>query len=828
MATNVNIPIPQNPIGENYPWRDWFQKLSNKVYGSLASQNSNGVTITGGTIDNTAIGSTTPSTGSFTSLKLGSPLKIAYGGTNGFAVPTAGAVAYGNGGAYSFTAVGTTGQVLTSNAGSTPTWTTVVNKIVAGTNITISPTGGTGTVTINASTGTTGTVTSVGLALPSSVFNVTNSPVTTTGTLTGTLTTQAVNSIFAGPSSGVGSFPTFRALVTADIPALPYATYPGSGIPNSTGTAWGTSYSTTGSNKVVLSTAPTFDTTTSYTSIAQPSYSEGMLWYDSTQKALSYFNDVSGNVITIGQETQVKVKNGTGSSIAAGIAVYVTSTSSSAIYPLVAPAQANSIATSAVIGLATQSIASGAVGYVTTAGLLTPVNTGTFTVGDVLYLSPYSAGQIQNTVPPTGYPIQIGVVAYSNTPNGSIYVKQTTPLAVSAATLTGQVAIANGGTNGTATPTSGAISYGTGTAYGFTSVGTTGQVLTSAGSGTPTWQTPTTGTVTSVGMSVPSILSVTPSTITTSGSFALSLTTESANQIFAGPSSGAAATPTFRSLTSADIPALPYGTGTVTSVALALPSIMSVSGSPVTTTGTLTGTLTTQAANNLFAGPASGSATTPTFRALVSTDIPTLSQYQATLVSGTNIKTVTGNTLLGSGDVGTIGIAYGGTGSTTASGALTSLGASPLSGSSSLITLGTVTTGTWNAGTIPIAYGGTASTTASGALTSLGAQAIAAPTTVTTSTYSLSTTDLWVINNYAGTCTLTLPTASSYSGRVLNIQNYQAFTVVSASSNVIPIAGGSASTAILNAIAGDRCTLVSNGTNWVMTQYTPNNILLQG
>ena len=44
MATNPNsnIPIPQNPIGENYPWRDWFQKLSNKVYGSLASQNSNG------------------------------------------------------------------------------------------------------------------------------------------------------------------------------------------------------------------------------------------------------------------------------------------------------------------------------------------------------------------------------------------------------------------------------------------------------------------------------------------------------------------------------------------------------------------------------------------------------------------------------------------------------------------------------------------------------------------------------------------------------------------------------------------------------------------
>lgn len=58
------------------------------------------------------------------------------------------------------------------------------------------------------------------------------------------------------------------------------------------------------------------------------------------------------------------------------------------------------------------------------------------------------------------------------------------------------------------------------------------------------------------------------------------------------------------------------GSGTVTSVGLSLPSILTVSGSPVTTTGTLTGTLATQSANTVFAGPASGAAATPTFRAL--------------------------------------------------------------------------------------------------------------------------------------------------------------------------------------------------------------------
>jgi hypothetical protein len=44
-----------------------------------------------------------------------------------------------------------------------------------------------------------------------------------------------------------------------------------------------------------------------------------------------------------------------------------------------------------------------------------------------------------------------------------------------------------------------------------------------------------------------------------------------------------------------------------------------------------------------------------------------LNAKQATLVSGTNIKTVNGTTLLGSGDLGTIGVAYGGTGATTLS-----------------------------------------------------------------------------------------------------------------------------------------------------------------
>jgi hypothetical protein len=54
-------------------------------------------------------------------------------------------------------------------------------------------------------------------------------------------------------------------------------------------------------------------------------------------------------------------------------------------------------------------------------------------------------------------------------------------------TVAGTLAIANGGTNSTATATAGGSAYGTGTAFAFTAAGTAGQVLTSAGASAPVW-----------------------------------------------------------------------------------------------------------------------------------------------------------------------------------------------------------------------------------------------------------------------------------------------------------------------------------------------------
>ena len=78
-----------------------------------------------------------------------------------------------------------------------------------------------------------------------------------------------------------------------------------------------------------------------------------------------------------------------------------------------------------------------------------------------------------------------------------------------------------------------------------------------------------------------------------------------------------------RLATTAFVKSQGYGTGTVTSVGLSLPSFITVSNSPVTGTGTLTGTLANQSANTVFIAP-NGSAGAPTFRLLVAADIPTL------------------------------------------------------------------------------------------------------------------------------------------------------------------------------------------------------------
>lgn len=119
---------------------------------------------------------------------------------------------------------------------------------------------------------------------------------------------------------------------------------------------------------------------------------------------------------------------------------------------------------------------------------------------------------------------------------------------------------------------------------------------------------------------------------------------------------------------------------------------------------------------------------------------------------------------------------------------------------------GTIDAATQVTGVLPVANGGTGLS--------------ARPSVATkTADFTVADTEGWLINNKSGSsCTVTLPTAADWPGRQLVFKNIQAQTLVSASSNVVPLSGGAAGTAILPASVGAWATLVSDGTNWVIMQ----------
>jgi hypothetical protein len=86
----------------------------------------------------------------------------------------------------------------------------------------------------------------------------------------------------------------------------------------------------------------------------------------------------------------------------------------------------------------------------------------------------------------------------------------------------------------------------------------------------------------------------------------------------------------------------PAGTG-VTSVAFSAPAEFSVSGSPITSTGTITLSKANQSANQVYAGPTSGGAAAPAFRALVAADMVYRNLVLEQIVFGFTTDVTTGD-----------------------------------------------------------------------------------------------------------------------------------------------------------------------------------------
>lgn len=249
------LPKNQSPIIDDRTGlvsRDWYRfflNLLNKANtGGGGSGTVTSVNVSGGTTGLTTSGGPVTTSGTIT---MAGTLNVANGGTGAttaagartnLSVPsTTGSGASGTWGIdITGNAATVTNGVYTTGSYADPTWITSI----AGSKVTGNISGQAGSVA-NALTAGTGISYSVGTTYNGSVaVTINNSAPDQTVSLTGG----------TGISTS-GTYPNFT--ITNTLPM----TYPGAGIPNSTGTAWGTSYTTTGSGTVVaLATSPSFTT----------------------------------------------------------------------------------------------------------------------------------------------------------------------------------------------------------------------------------------------------------------------------------------------------------------------------------------------------------------------------------------------------------------------------------------------------------------------------------------------------------------------------------------------------------------------------------------
>lgn len=190
--------------------------------------------------------------------------------------------------------------------------------------------------------------------------------------------------------------------------------------------------------------------------------------------------------------------------------------------------------------------------------------------------------------------------------------------------------------------------------------GNSGKYLTTDGANT-SWATNPLGTVTSVAATGGTGISVTGSPITTSGTLNI-VNTAPDQTVVLTASTGISVTGTYPSFTITNTS--PSLGGTVTSVAALTLGTTGTDLSSTVANGTTTPVITLNV-------PTASAANRG---ALSSTDWSTFNNKQAALVSGTNLKTVNGTTLLGSGDLGIITGTYGGTGINNGSNTITTAG----------------------------------------------------------------------------------------------------------------------------------------------------------
>lgn len=162
-------------------------------------------------------------------------------------------------------------------------------------------------------------------------------------------------------------------------------------------------------NAISLDTTPTTPPTTA-----------GTVYWDAGNGTPSVVLNANTE-LQLGQENIAKVYNGSGATIPNGAVVAVVGAQGQR--PSVALADADSESTSSnTLGIATESIADGAEGFICTFGLVRGLDTSAFTAGDAIYLS-QTAGQFTQTRPSApAHTVTLGWVIKVNASSGEIFV----------------------------------------------------------------------------------------------------------------------------------------------------------------------------------------------------------------------------------------------------------------------------------------------------------------------------------------------------------------------------------------------------------------------
>lgn len=172
----------------------------------------------------------------------------------------------------------------------------------------------------------------------------------------------------------------------------------------------------------------TFNLGALFTPQTAPTHERGRIYFDDVNDCISFMDNISGTSVQVGYEVLMRARNNTGATIANGSVVYISGAIGQ--NSTVALAQANTLPTSEIIGIATHDIANNTVGKICVFGLVNDLNTNSFTDGQMLYLSTSIAGGLTSTIPESpNFVVNLGVVEHAHPTQGKILVRPQRALA---------------------------------------------------------------------------------------------------------------------------------------------------------------------------------------------------------------------------------------------------------------------------------------------------------------------------------------------------------------------------------------------------------------